>query len=559
LSQDPSRDDPYSAFADSEGTFFTLVTVPADNGSGASYQLSADTLTSTAYDVDLFVGLDADNDGRPDEDEELCKSTGQQDDEHCELQVDPEATATRYWVLVQNFDAGVQGDTDPTATDTVGVETLLVNFATGTEGKLVATGPGHVASREAFTVRMAWNDPTLLPGERRAGFLRLKASDAALAEIGPIPVTLTRSQPGENAPALLAPNGTRHMRLAAGAAQDRLYLDVPESAGSLTVSTAASGEVDLYVARADAPSSPVIAPAPARGAAQATSIHPGATETLTVAGTALAAGRWYVTPVNAGTSVAEFDLVTAVTGNEARPQPKYGAWYNPARSGAGVFLFPANGAWGLAWYTYLQDGTPTWYLGVGPAPGANDGVWRVTLERFNWDGTKATGTAVGQAQVQLVNANNFVFSWNLDGESGSEPMGWIDGGACAQLNGSPAALTGLWYHPAKSGFGYSVNAYPGLESNGAYFYDGKGIARWALGQASPFGVATMTMSQRTDGFCPLCAHRVPVAKAIGALTRSYTGASAGTMAIDLELQPPLAGSWSVNLPVSRISDALVCP
>ena len=558
LRQDPSRDNPYDSFGDTEGTFFTMVTVPADSGSGANYLLRTRIIPSSAYDIDLFVGIDLDNDGRPDASEELCISAGPIDDEDCELQVLPEAAQTRYWILVQNFDAGVQGESDPAASDTVAVESVLIDFASGSGQELVATGPGHTASREPFTVRLAWNDPTLLPGERREGFLRIKASDASVAELGPIPVTVTRSTPGANAPALLATNGTRHMRLAAGAAQDRLYLDVPANAASLTVSTAGTGEVDLYVARADAPSSPVIAPAPPRGAAQATSIHAGATETLTLAGEALAAGRWYVTPVNAGTGVAEFDLSVALSTAQARPQPKYGAWYNPSRGGAGAFLFPAGSAWGLAWYTYLQDGTPTWYLGVGPAPGANDGVWRVNLERFNWDGSKATGTVVGQVQLQLIDADHFTFSWNLDGESGSEPMGWIGDPACAPLGGAPAPLTGLWYHPAKSGFGYSVIASPGLESNGAYFYDGQGIARWALGQAAP-SAPSMTLQQRTAGFCPLCDKTVPVATDIGTLTRSYTTAATGTMAVDLTLQPPLAGTWSVNLPVQRISDALVCP
>jgi hypothetical protein len=137
-------------------------------------------------------------------------------------------------------------------------------------------------------------------------------------------------------------------------------------------------------------------------------------------------------------------------------------------------------------------------------------------------------------------------------------MSFIDGGACAQLNGSAAALNGLWYSPAKSGFGYSVNAYPGLESNAAYFYDGQGIARWALGQVSPFGIASMTLSQR-DGFCPLCAHKTPIASNIGVLTRSYSSASAGEMSVELELLAPMKGSWSVDLPVLRISDALTCP
>ena len=113
-------------------------------------------------------------------------------------------------------------------------------------------------------------------------------------------------------------------------------------------------------------------------------------------------------------------------------------------------------------------------------------------------------------------------------------------------------------NPAQPGFGYSVVALPSFESNGAYFYDAKGIARWALGQAT-ISFPTMTMSQRPDGFCPLCAHRAPVAKDIGTLTRNYSTFSTAAYAIDLELEPPLAGSWTVELPATRISDPLVCP
>jgi subtilisin family serine protease len=558
LVEDPTRDDRYDSFAAGSGTFFTLITVPAAGASTGTLKLYADTLESSAYDVDMVVGGDFNGNGQPEEEEMLCQSTTEFDLEHCELDIVPEAGETRYWVLVQNWDAGVQGDTDPAASDNVILETVLLSLDAAPAPKLVATGPGHTGANEAFKVRLAWDDPTLLPGERRVGFLRISASDDAPGQVGLVPFELKRTQPGENAPALLDPNSTRHMRLAGGAAQDRLYLDVPENASSLTVTTTGSGEVDLYLARAATPGSPVIAPAPARGEAAGTSIHAGATEAVTLTGATLAAGRWYITPVNAGTTAAEFDLTVSLQYDAARAQPRYGAWYNPARSGAGLFLFPANGAWGLAWYTYLQDGTPTWYLGVGPAPTANQGVWKVALERFNWDGSAATGENVGEAQLALIDANNFAFSWNLDGESGSEPMGFLDGGACPQLNGAPAALTGLWYHPAKSGFGYSVSAYPGLESNGAYFYDGQGIARWALGQTDSFGPATMNLSQR-DGFCPLCAHKAPVATEIGTLTRSYDSASAGRIAVDLELKPPMQGLWSVDLPAVRISDALICP
>src|SRR5690606_39534194 len=67
----------------------------------------------------------------------------------------------------------------------------------------------------------------------------------------------------------------------------------------------------------------------------------------------------------------------------------------------------------------------------------------------------------------------FRFSWTLDGESGSELYRLIDGGDCP--GEEPRDLTGSWYAPSLSGYGYSINAYQGLETNAAYFYDGQGI------------------------------------------------------------------------------------
>ena len=48
-------------------------------------------------------------------------------------------------------------------------------------------------------------------------------------------------------------------------------------------------------------------------------------------------------------------------------------YFNPNRSGHGMFLSQADSAWALVWYTYLEDGTPTWYLAANAAPGANAG------------------------------------------------------------------------------------------------------------------------------------------------------------------------------------------
>jgi subtilisin family serine protease len=559
IGQDPTRDNRYDGFA--SGVYFTTVTVPAATAQATRYRLTADTKSATAWDVDLFVGADLDGDGAPEEAEELCSSTGSRDVERCELDIEAGSAPRNYWVLVQNWNAGSESPIDDsTATDAITLETVLISTDDFSSDTLTVTGPGRTTSRQTFALRLAWDDPSMLPGERRIGYLRIGATRANPGQVGVIPVEIKRNTAISNAAALLDPNGVRRMRLAAGASQDRLYLDVPPNAASLTVSTSGSGEVDLYLARADAPSSPSIATAPARGLATGTSIHPGATETITLSGAALPAGRWYVTPVNPGTTAAEFDLSVSLQYATTRPTPRYGVFYNPQRSGSGVFLFPGgNGSlWGLAWYTYREDGTPTWYLGVGPAATAQQGVWRVPIQRFSWDGSAATGVDVGYGQIALTDPSHMVFSFELDGQAGSEPVVFIDGGACAQLNGVPAEITGLWYSPARSGTGHTINAYPGLESNGAYFYDALGIARWALAQSTPFGTLPMTIKQ-LSGTCPLCNYSgAPSLTDIGTLTRTYASSSSGTIKIDLQLKPPMSGSWNIDLPMQRLSDGLPC-
>ena len=49
------------------------------------------------------------------------------------------------------------------------------------------------------------------------------------------------------------------------------------------------------------------------------------------------------------------------------------------------------------------------------------------MSRYSWDGSATAGTPVGEAQLALTGTQGFTFSWNLDGQSGSEPMIYLDG------------------------------------------------------------------------------------------------------------------------------------
>jgi subtilisin family serine protease len=154
LEQDPTSGypvgvgaSPYSAVA---GTFHTTLEVPA----GARF-LTAEITKSTAPDIDLFVGLDADGDKRPDAAEEVCRSASEIWEESCTLKAPAAGT---WWVLVQNWQSG------PTGVDDV---QLTASVIPGTDnGNLTVAGPsGSVPAGQPFDITLAWNEPQLEPGD----------------------------------------------------------------------------------------------------------------------------------------------------------------------------------------------------------------------------------------------------------------------------------------------------------------------------------------------------------------------------------------------------------
>ena len=117
---------------------------------------------------------------------------------------------------------------------------------------------------------------------------------------------------------------------------------------------------------------------------------------LSVSGTALSPGRWYVVASNPGPRAADVALLATIGGSAPRVRP--GGYFAPARSGHGLFLYPAADQWAGLWYTYLQDGRSTWYYLQGPAPGAN-GQWVGRIYRSAWDGSRNVLTAIGEGET----------------------------------------------------------------------------------------------------------------------------------------------------------------
>ena len=524
----PADETPHGAWDDAPGeNAFTVVEIPA--GPAGRWRVLADLRAPGGANLDLLAGRDGNGDGPPALGELDCVSAMGVGVERCELEIDANGSPQRIWLMAHN-----RG----TRLEQALIEAFLVPPVAG-DGTLVATGPGRLGAGESFNLRLGWRDHGLLPGEARAGYVDVINAGAIT---GSFPVRVDRINP-VNAAIVLGSGHSQSMRLLPGAAQDRIFIDVPAGASRLDVQTASSQNVDLYLAPAPV-SSPGIAQAPARAQAAASGVGATGNESLSVSGAALTPGRWYVTPVNSDDQAASLTLTASVVG--AAPIVRPGSYFNPARSGHGLFLYPAGDQWAGLWYTYLQDGSSTWYYLQGPAPGVA-GVWKGELYRAAWNGSSNALTAIGRGIVTPTGPDAFLFSYELDGQTGSEPLAAL-GRGCPSLGGQPVDASSHWFDPARAGTGYSVQLFPDYEFYAAFVYDGQGVARFLTAESSSFRGADATIAlEQLTGFCPLCERTGTPARAdIGTLRRRFDANGLVQMQLDAIYTDGVPGAWTGN-------------
>lgn len=547
LIQDPTLSDPY----DDLGTGVTteLITLDYSDNVSRTFEVTATLApasTPAAQDLDLFVGRDTNFDQAPQETEELCGSLSPGATEACTFTVTHPGNgpAITLWALAQNFQSSTPG-----ATDVARLE--FVALSDGNSNVQRVTGPGATTTGQGYSARLVYDDPTFLNGQSRYAYVY--ADRAPNTNALRIPVKLTRTS-ATPAPFALQSGVDRAVTLPVGGAHDVMYIDVPQGATQLVATTTSSANVDLYLARV-APlgassAVPTIAAAPARNTANASATTTSGNESVTVANPQ--PGRWYITPVNADGSVANATVRATITGSGA-PSIRPGGYYNDPRSGHGLFLFQANPLRVGIWYTYLQDGTPTWYYLDGATPGAN-GLWNATIYRAAWNGSAANLTAVGTATYTPVATNEFIFSYNLDGQTGSERFTNF-GGGCPTFSGSPLNVSSHWYNPARSGTGYSVQMFPtnqggggGYEFYAVFVYDGLGVPRFLDAQRTSFGSGTETLDLvQSNGFCPLCTYNgQPPRTKVGSFSRTISGGTFTNFTLNATFVNGVPGTWSGN-------------
>jgi len=549
LRRDPTNGDP---FDDGGGTFTELVTVPPN-----ALLLHAETFASVARDIDLFVGRDLNGDGAAQGNELICESITPDDLERCQIE-QPEAGA--WWVHVQSFsDSGQLG-----ANDEVPFEFAV--FSETPDPSLVAIGPGaHPGG--SLTVPVYWDQPAMRQGERWLGVVGVSSTPERTANVGVVLVAIERA--GQNAPAetALFEGVTQTVVMPGSSDHKLLYIDVPRTATELRVE--ANGNLTgVSIRRLDfdalVSSIPNTPEAPDEVLAEGTATATGFNALIVAeGGQTLTPGRYFIVLENGLAAEQRVEIAASVTENGEVITPR-GLWspQNRVEIAQGIDWQQGGPNSFVVWYTYDEDGQPTFYITDGVPDPSGSSYFRSTLFRFTSNDARQTPVAVGEIQLVALETDRMMYSWRINGNHGSEMYMPIHGPGCPTVDGAPLQLLGHWFIPSESSGGVTLLITDNSEAWIRYYFDDANEPRWVIADTEL--PATLPGGNRMEvvdfrGFCIYCEPTPVTNSVVGTLERVFIDQTTAREVLDFVAAPPLNTSVVADRQISRLSNVQSCP
>jgi hypothetical protein len=446
----------------------------------------------------------------------------------CELEILQRAGAPlTWWWFAQNLSAApvlLRADTAMS----------MAPIAAGDDDaeRMIVTGPSIAPAAIRPTLRLAWDLPTLIRGERRVAWVRVaKGNDDT---VGWQRIELVGALSGvAKADRVLVPGRERRLRMDGGASG--LFVDVP------------SGAIELRVqfTTAEFPGGGLRL----EGEGEAWAFQPpdaSGRSVVTVASPR--PGRYWIRYLHAGPPIdvlAKADVVAQA------PRLSAGGFFDPRRPGAGLFVHPAGSQWAGILYSYDAEGLPTWYYLQAPAPDAA-GQWSSVVYRSQWAEGRNRLVPVGDALLSALASDRALLSLSIGDRHWRQTLEGF-GGGCPNIGGTLRNLSGHWFDPTRAGSGYTVQFFPNYEFYALYLYDALGQPRFLVAEHPRAGAAAQSMAvaqvereDRCQGDCP----PVPAGPrtTVGSLSRVIGPSGLEGVDIDIrfEPRPGLSGVWKVQ-------------
>ena len=518
------------------------------SGESAEWRVLAEVNVAEHEEVTVFLGPDSNGNGEADTEETSCVSTTRSGVAACELELATlGGSSTKYWILVHSRERETSAE--------VSVAEVMIPGGLGATG-VSATGPASMSRLSPFSIRLSWEDHTVAPSEERVAWVRVSHMSGTL--VGWFPVRISRGVQRPS-PLLIPLSEWTDVLIPRSGAHDRMFIDVPPGVARLSVRLRGDSPMAFSLVRTafPEPSSrrPLIEDAPFGAPPDAVSTIVGNESLAEVS--APAPGRWYVRPINA----VGADSTVSVKADLVSPAPflPRGGFFNPARPGSGMFLSSAGSEIAGLWYTFLQDGSPTWYYLQARSAGSA-GSWSSPIYRSAWDGTANLLVPVGRLTATESEGGNLSIAYALDGEVGAETFVPF-GGGCPIFDGSPLRASGHWFDPRKSGSGYTVQLFENYEFFLKFAYDEHGVPRYLVAESTGFGGTVSTLDiKQLSGSCPLCEfQQSPKRTTVGKLTRLFGTTGLEELHADVVFADGVPGTWTARDRVIPLGLLQSCP
>lgn len=162
----------------------------------------------------------------------------------------------------------------------------------------------------------------------------------------------------------------------------------------------------------------------------------------------------------------------------------HGSYWNPVEPGTG-FFFEAQGSLGIAtFYLFETNGRPVWYSALGSFADAGGGRYRFSGTLLRYSGGQTARSTVPKTPVStVVGAATIVFDGDraevaLPGRSFIAEKFYRTG------QGTPASSiqpeTGIYWNPAESGRGFTMEVNANYLTVAVFHYDSDGQPIWHL-------------------------------------------------------------------------------
>ncbi len=423
----------------------------------------------------------------------------------------------------------------------------LVPASESAVNRLHAAGPSFVRSGFNFRPRVQIENPTQVGDQDLTGaVLLIGGNPRQILGVNRLTVDLTGAD--SSFTHLLKPGTPFQTSVAPGRQTAGFFIDVPPNTQRLRISTQSAGNIDLH-GRWDAfPTSATDTRIDgllyAANGGFTSSMATGGNESIEFANPAPGRVRLVINSLDSQWVQATVRADIEANSNVVRP----GSYFNPSRSGHGLFVYPAGTEFAGLYYTYVNDlnrtlqfDTPTWYYIQGALP-SSDGIWRGTLYRSNWLGTRNRLSKAGELVMTPRGADAFQLSMSIDGRWFSQPY-QVFGRGCPNAAGIPRDVNGHWFDPARAGTGYSVQLFDNYEFYAFFGYDEFGSARYLAAELPARGgvVESMPLLQVT-GYPNTLGPTPLLRTTVGTLTRTFSGASLSNITVNGTLATPLSGT-----------------